>query len=67
MADPKKRIYIISGRHTTDTRLVRAASPAQAARHVIQSLFDVAIASQDELVRYVRDIDVEEAGEEEAE
>ena len=57
------RIYLIGA---TDpnlaTRLVRASNRHQALNHVAQSLFNVRVASQDDLVAYVaKEIKVEMA------
>lgn len=61
------RIYIVTPKIVEDgkpvaKRLVRAPTPAQALRHVA-SEFDVAVASQDDLVAAVADgVRVEDAG-----
>lgn len=62
MAEQKQRIYIVEHQDTRETRLVRAKTPAQAVRYVVSDTYLVAVASQDALVFYARDLDVEEAG-----
>lgn len=52
------RIYVIQGQGIAGpgvNRLVRAATRAQALRHVARDTFHVAIASQDALVRLLGD------------
>lgn len=46
------RIYIVTN-DTSEPRLVRAANPAQALRHVARATFSTAVASQDDLVAAV--------------
>lgn len=57
-----KRIYVVSplpaitiDKQPQHARLVRAATPAQAVRHVTTGLFDVNVASQEDLVRLLSD------------
>jgi hypothetical protein len=48
------RIYLIGAADPNlTTRLVRASNRHQALNHVAQSLFNVRVASQDDLVAYV--------------
>jgi hypothetical protein len=48
---PATRIYAITGPGTTAPRLVEAASPAQALRHVARGTFRVAVAGSLEVAR----------------
>lgn len=45
-----KRIYEVCNKETDASRLVRAASRAQAVGHVARNLFDVTVADQEALV-----------------
>ena len=61
------RIYIVKDKDPPEpvesTRLVRAANPSQALRHVATEAFTVDVATQDDLVRALGDgITVETAG-----
>lgn len=58
------RIYVVSSKsNTAADRLVKAATPAQALRHVASGLFEVEVASQDALVKLAGSgIQVEVAG-----
>ena len=59
------RIYAVG--NSEGTRLVRAATQAQALRHVAKSSYDVRVASQDDLVTVLATgSKVEEAGAEDA-
>jgi hypothetical protein len=53
-ADPSpatpRRIYLVRNTETAEERLVRAANPAQARSHAARAVFEVAVASQDQLV-----------------
>lgn len=61
------RIYLVTQKAATTTRLVRATNQAQALRHAVQSVFDVSVASQDDLVSLIASgTVVETAGEEPA-
>lgn len=62
------RIYVVSSKSNIASdkghRLVKAATPAQALRHVASGLFEVEVASQDALVKLAGSgIQVEVAGE----
>lgn len=60
------RIYAVG--NSEGTRLVRAATQAQALRHVAKSSYDVRVASQNDLVATIgTGAKVEEAGADEAE
>lgn len=51
---------------TTQARLVRAATQAQAIRHVVRSIYTAVVASQDQIVDLMTTgVKVEDAGEEE--
>ena len=55
----QKRIYVVG---TPDgVRLVRATVRSQALTHVAQSQFTVRVASQEDLVEYLGEIEVENA------
>ena len=57
------RIYIITNRDNDQQHLVRAATPAQALRHVARSKFGVAVAAQEALVELLTSgTKVEDAG-----
>lgn len=61
------RIYVVSSKSNIASdrgnRLVRASNPSQALRHVAEGLFDVEVASQDQLVDLAgKGIKVENAG-----
>lgn len=62
------RIYVVG--HKTDitqTRLVRAANPSQAIRHVAKDTYSAASASQDDLVGFLtQGVAIETAGEDPA-
>ena len=45
-----KRIYKVEGPAPDQTRLVRAATPAQAIRHAVRSDYTATVAAQDDLV-----------------
>lgn len=47
------RIYVVRRKETADGRLVRASHRDQALRHVAEDEFEVAVATQDDLVRMV--------------
>ena len=49
------RIYLVTDAITGAKRLIRAGTPAQAVRHAARSQFNVAVASQDDLVFLVAD------------
>jgi hypothetical protein len=51
MAD---RIYLVSEDGNDKPKLVRANTPAQAIRHVVQDKFKAAVPSQDELVNALK-------------
>ena len=44
------RIYVVRDTANESKRLVRAATPAQAIRHVVKGRFDVTVANQETLV-----------------
>lgn len=55
------RIYVVTN-GATDPRLVRAANPSQAIRHVTKPLYKAEVASQDALVAaLIKGVKVEEA------
>ena len=57
------RVYSVTSVDTTGIRLVRAANPSQALRHVAHSQFEVKPANQDTLIKALSDgVRVEEAG-----
>lgn len=61
----QKRIYVVG---TPDgVRLVRATVRSQALTHVAQSQFTVRVASQEDLVEYLGEIEVENAKHEQQE
>lgn len=45
-----RRIYKVEGPAPDQTRLVRAATPAQAIRHAVRSDYTATVAAQDDLV-----------------
>lgn len=57
MPDNNTRIYVVTAMdndgNTADEFLVKAASQAQAIRHVVGEMFHAQVAEQDELVRLV--------------
>lgn len=59
------RIYKVTQSHTdkegVTERLVRAASAAQAIKHVVKPIFTAAVASQDDLIALAKTCAVEEA------
>jgi len=60
-----RRIYKVEGPAPDQTRLVRAATPAQAIRHAVQSDYRASVAGQDYLVALLTaGIAVETAGDE---
>ena len=59
------RIYIVTAAEDGEARLVRAASPAQAIRHVARDRYKAHVAAQETLVEMLTAGDpVETAGEE---
>ena len=61
----QKRIYVVG---TPDgVRLVRATVRSQALTHVAQSQFTVRVASQEDLVEYLGEVEVENARHEQQE
>lgn len=54
-----RRIYLVT--FAEKVRLVRAANVAQAIRHVARDTISAVVPSQDDLLRYGRVMDVEEA------
>jgi len=61
----QKRIYVVG---TPDgVRLVRATVRSQALTHVAQSQFTVRVASQEDLVEYLGEVEVENAKHEQQE
>lgn len=64
-----QRIYAVrDNRPEGRTRLVRATHPAHAVKHVAESAFSVAIASQDDLVKLLgMGVEVENLKQEQAE
>lgn len=59
------RIYVITDRRTDAQRLVRAANPATAIRHVANGTLSAAVAAQETLVDLVSEgVKVETAGDE---
>ncbi len=60
-----RRIYKVEGPAPDQTRLVRAATPAQAIRHAVRSDYTATVAAQDDLVALLTAvITVETAGDE---
>lgn len=67
MSKTPTRIYVVTDTLDNDKYLVRAASAAQAIRHCANH-YRADVASQDDLVKLVADgVDVETAGQTEAE
>lgn len=57
------RIYKVEGPTPEQTRLVRAATPAQAIRHAVRSDYAATVAAQEDLVELLgRGVTVETAG-----
>ena len=62
------RIYKVEGPTLETTRLVRAATPAQAVRHAVRSDYTATVAAQQDLVELLgRGVVVETAGSDEVE
>lgn len=58
-----QRIYVVTNRDTPVQHLVRAASPAQAIRHVARAKFGCAVAGQETIVELLGEgVRVEDAG-----
>lgn len=63
MTTAKKRIYLVED-VDGNTNLVRAATKNQAVSHVVKNTFTARVPSQDELIKFSKDIPVEDAGDE---
>ena len=50
MTDNNSRVYLVTGPKVS--RMVRAASKAQAVRHVVADEYDARVATQDELIYF---------------
>lgn len=61
MSEAKTRIYLVT--NGAFVHLVRATTNAQALRHVAKTTMSVRLASQDDILKYARNVDVEDVTE----
>lgn len=52
MSDAKRRTYAVRDKEGTLQELVKAQTPAQVARHLIETTVTIGVASQDEIEEY---------------